>query len=234
MIIIFFFHRIHHENRSIYVNAIRAQNSYLATSRVIPITGISPDAMFYLEKVLMQVPGVKQILLHKKTIQQGRYSIMTNEAAFKTVAKTVRENISTWNENVTVANAIITPLGYPEPSVAFNHAFDDDSDSGTSMNTYLSACSTIFTAENEVYDAPPVSTIVPVQAWASQPIRTPFNPPMSTAISSITEGEIMKKNEEIEQLNKQVNALMKQNQLLLDSQKRQNLSTSVAMAPLMA
>ena len=67
----FILHQIRHENRTVYRNAIRTHNAYLADSRVIPIQGVHQDVMFYLDKYLYKIPGVCQVLKHSKTELTG-------------------------------------------------------------------------------------------------------------------------------------------------------------------
>jgi hypothetical protein len=42
----FIFHLIHHSNLDTYTNAIKRQNAFLSTSRVVPLAGISTEMMF--------------------------------------------------------------------------------------------------------------------------------------------------------------------------------------------
>ena len=63
--------------------------------------------------------------------------------------------------------AIVSPVDYPTPSVAFKNIYDNDSTSGTSnsMSSYLLACSSVYDMKTDDFDDPPISTTVPMQAW---------------------------------------------------------------------
>ena len=51
----FVFHRIQHCDLNAYKNAIRKQNSFLAKSRVVPIKGVTMEAMFYVLNEISQI-----------------------------------------------------------------------------------------------------------------------------------------------------------------------------------
>ena len=63
----FMFHRTRHEAPEVYGNAIRAQNKYLNSTRVVPIIGIPWPDIFYLQPELLQIKGVYQVLEHSRT-----------------------------------------------------------------------------------------------------------------------------------------------------------------------
>lgn len=203
----FIFHRIRHENHTIYRNAMRAQNDYLANSRVIPITGIHPNVIFYLDQQLLQIPGVTQVLKPRQTLMEGRYSVMTTKQYFQTGTEIVKDNLHKWIDEIIKSRAIHVPSDFKSPSLAFRNGFDDDSSSGGSLQTYLLSCSSIFTVTNEGYNDPLLSTTIPVQAWASPGVGIPKTLMTNTLItthSSITEVELNCKQEEIETLQNKV------------------------------
>ena len=92
----FIFHRMRHQDKKTYGNAIRKQNLYLSKSRVVPIRGVSEDVMFALDNELLQITGVLSVNRHKDTVSQGRWSIMTTEAQFKQVVSTIKTGLSPW------------------------------------------------------------------------------------------------------------------------------------------
>ena len=51
----FFPHRIRHQDMNAYKNAIRKQNSFLAKSRVVPIKGVTMEAMFNVSNEISQI-----------------------------------------------------------------------------------------------------------------------------------------------------------------------------------
>ena len=218
----FIFHRTRHVNKNVYANAIRAQNNYLSKSRTVQIKGVTPDAMFYLETKLRTIPGVAQTLQHKDTISEGKYSIMTDIDNFQQVSKIIKENITQWMADIHNNNNITVPSNYPEPSVVFKNNYDEDSGSENTMASYLSTCSSIFTTQNEEFDNAPESTSAPTQAWTKPP--SIVVPTVATATSSITEVEVGKKNEIIENLQKQIAALNTQVQQLIQLNNQQQNS----------
>ena len=79
----FVFHRIQHHDLNAYKNAICKQNSFLAKSRIIPIEGVTMEAMFYVSNEILQIPGMLDTFPHKDLANQGRGSIMTDTTHFK-------------------------------------------------------------------------------------------------------------------------------------------------------
>ena len=74
----FVFHQIRHRDMNAYKNAICKQNSFLAKSRVVPIKGVTMEAMLYVSNEISQIPGVLDTFPHKDFATQGRWSIMTD------------------------------------------------------------------------------------------------------------------------------------------------------------
>ena len=81
----FMFHRIRHHDLTAYKNTIRKQNSFLAKSRIVPIKGVTMEAMFYVSNEISQIPGVLDTFPHKDLAGHGRWSIMTDTMHFKAV-----------------------------------------------------------------------------------------------------------------------------------------------------
>ena len=215
----FAFHRMQHEACKTYDDAIRTQNDYLSTTRVVPIIGVSSNVMFYLSNTLTKLEGVNQVLQYKLTATKGRYSVMTNIKHFDNTTKILQKHLQQWVHDITNTNALTTPQTFPKPTVAFRTQVDNDSESDGTMQSYLLVCSSMFTIKNERYDNPPISTILPTQAWASSTIPTSIIKTATTTLSSITEVELQKKDEIIEKLLDKVNILSEQVTQLLKAQK---------------
>ena len=147
---------------------------------------------------------------------------MTTRKSFQSGSQMIRDNITKWVQHITVERGIHVPLEFTKPSLAFRNGFDDDSSSDGTMQSYISACSSIFTVQSEVFNDPPQSTTVPVQAWAS-PDGIPNSLTTHTIMtpnSSITDVELIKKQEEIDHLQSQVATLTQQVKMLVDNQNR--------------
>ena len=57
-------------------------NSLLSNCCIIPIKGVSPEKIFYLETQLQQKDGITEVLEHKQTLSKGWYSILTTATTF--------------------------------------------------------------------------------------------------------------------------------------------------------
>jgi hypothetical protein len=82
--------------------------------RVIPIQGVSIDAMSILRYDLLDIPGILEILEHKQTHTHGRWSIMTTKDIFRMAIKQVNNllHFSEYSDNV--------DIDFPPSSLAFN------------------------------------------------------------------------------------------------------------------
>lgn len=97
---------------------------------------------------------------------------MTNKQGFQSGLQIIRDNLNKWAHHIIVKRSILVLSEFTTPSLAFRNGFEDNSSSNNTMQSYISACSSIFTVQSEVYNNPPQSTTVPIQAWAS-PDRIP-------------------------------------------------------------
>ena len=61
----FVFHQIQHRDVNAYKNTICKQNSFLAKSCVVPIKGVTMEAMFYVSIEISQIPGMLDSFPHK-------------------------------------------------------------------------------------------------------------------------------------------------------------------------
>ena len=65
------FHQIQHRDLTAYKNAIRKQNAFLAKSCIVPIKGVTMEAMFYVSNEMSQIPGMLDTFPHKDLASQG-------------------------------------------------------------------------------------------------------------------------------------------------------------------
>ena len=99
-----------------YKNAIRKQNSFLAKSRVVPIKGVTMEAMFYVSNENSQIPGVLDTFPHKELANQGRWSIMTDTTHSKAFTTALETNLANWTcSYCEQENILLGPLPPPPP-----------------------------------------------------------------------------------------------------------------------
>ena len=81
---------------------------------------------------------------------------------------------------------------FPKVGLAFRGQLqDDDSENtSTSFDSYLSACSSIYTVENDMFDEPPQTQQRVQQAWAHPDVAVPTCLNMTpTTMSSVTNND---------------------------------------------
>ena len=156
---------------------------------------------------------------------------MATTDSFNNVTNILKQNLRQWVKYIMSNNSLSTPDIFSTPTVAFRNRFDDDSDSDGTMQSYLSACSSLFTVKNESYNNPSMLTILPTQAWASSTIPTLIIKTATTTPSIITEAELQKKDEMIKKLLDKVDVLSEQVTQLLKANK--NLELQNTFPPLL-
>ena len=205
----FIFHKMRHENGKAYKNAIRKQNLYLSNSRVVPIQGVNEEVMFYLENELLCTPGILSVLRHKLSTTRGRWSIMTMEADFKNVCDQISRNLVNWTKKVAADQTIATETPESPPvGLAFrNQPYDDGSE--TSFQTYMSACSSLYSVEDNTHDFPPITYRPIPQAWVPPtPVPNQLNTTKIThSVSGISQDEFNRVTRENLKLTRKIEEL---------------------------
>ena len=205
----FIFHKMRHQNLKAYKNAIRKQNLFLSTSRVVPIQGIHEDQMFYLENELISSDGIISVLRHKQSEATGRWSIMTTEHDFKSVCDFLKINLNNWAKQATQTYNLSTDTSHlPPVGLAFkNQPYDDESDG--SFRSYLSACSSIYSIEDDNLDFPPITNKPVVQAWGNPlPVAQVNTSTTATnSVSGISQDEYDRMARENQNLNQKIEEL---------------------------
>jgi hypothetical protein len=203
----FIFHKMRHQNLTAYRNAIRKQNLYLSRSRVVPIQGVHEEQMFYLENELLASNGILSALRHKLSEKTGRWSIMTTEQDFKEVCDLLKNNLSNWTAKITNDYSLTMDTSHLPPiGLAFkNQPYDDESDG--SFRSYLSACSSIYSLDDDTHDFPPITDKPMVQAWGPAPIPEVLHSTASQSVSGISQDEYDRMARENQNLNRKIEEL---------------------------
>ena len=116
-----------------------------------------------IQENIEKIKGVQEVLKHKDTETVGRWNIMTDDDHFEEVTATIQEHLMEWIGPH--LEEFPQPAGYDAPQITFNKNPFNDDDSGITMNTYFSNCSTIYNKDDtDIIDAPEDAKI-PVQEW---------------------------------------------------------------------
>ena len=230
----FMFHRVRHSNPDTYRRAILRQNSYLKKCRVVPIEGLSTDMLWYgMRSHITSIAGVRRVTKHKDTAEKGRWNIHTDMLHFSQVVTAVKENLSRWSEEVCEANTIQTGYSFL-PRLAFkkNKYYEDDDDDesrASSFQTYMSACSSLYNADDEDCMSPPSDSAPVAQAWVCPiQIKTVVaGQKMEEAQSQITQDDYDKLKLENDKLTREIRELKDQfKQFMEDQRKARNSNAS--------
>lgn len=189
----FILHKVRHTHPEMYCDAIRKQNAYLSLIRIVPLQGISEDAMFYTAVHIEQTRGVKAILYHWSTADQGRWSVVVSHSQFENIKKEFRLNLVKWFKQACETHHLLINPSFPQPGLAFKsgNSYKEESD-GKGYQSYLPTCSSIHSIQTddsykEYHDHPDSSWTAP-QAWKVNipsviATTTPPKPPTQPAPS---------------------------------------------------
>ena len=108
---------------------------------------------------------------------------MTTEGQFKRLTELIKRTIVAAVSNYTEECPLDPSL--PPVGLAFKGQEYDDS-SGGSFNTYLSACSSVFSNQNDDFSYPPDNSSPAIQAWGPTPPKIPreFQTELDTQVES--------------------------------------------------
>lgn len=222
----FIFHQVCHQDATLYMNAIHAQNHYLANSQVVPISGISENLKFDLEDKILQIPGVKAMLRHKSTAITGRSNVMTTQNHFSSVVKTLDTQLLLWAKFY-IDQKTIDNNDLPNAYLLFKSKFQDN-ESDSTFGLYLSACSSMYSVHDNPLSDPPVDSIPVTQAWG---VPKKLTNPLPEPPSTVSQEEFEKVSKENKQLSLQIGDLQEQFSLLLQQQQSKQAPASPPPPP---
>ena len=167
----FMFHKLRHTQPNIYKKAIQKQNAFLRHTRIVPIRGVTKDVMWYMDNSIYDINGVVQILQHKNTESEGRWSIQTTDEHFDHVKTVMRQHLHDQVQFHCEEQGLRIPESFPTPGLAFKFEDDGSASDGTTQ-TYVSACSTTYSMHSADYadDIPPMESRPSTQAWNRSPL----------------------------------------------------------------
>jgi hypothetical protein len=126
------------------------------------------------------------------------------------VSELLAKHLAAWTAIIIKNYGLLTDCAHLPPiGLAFkNQPYDDGSDA--SFQTYLSACSSIYSLEDETYDFPPIIDRPIPQAWGPpDAIPVLVNPTPSTqSVSGISQDDFDKVTRENQKLTRQIQELM--------------------------
>ncbi|KAL7566081.1 hypothetical protein ACA910_009867 [Epithemia clementina (nom. ined.)] len=134
--------------------------------------------MFYLEHHLRQISGITTISRHEKLDTHGRWNLHTTATTFGHIVKILQGILENWSTSLLREHRLDTG-DIPQPArVAFRSGPFEDSSPGGSYETCISACSSLYSLDNDLaHDdtcpPPPVGSTPVTQAWNSTvPVST--------------------------------------------------------------
>ena len=213
------FHRIQHRDMNAYKNAIRKQNSFLAKSHVVPIKGVTMEAMFYISNKISQIPGMLDTFPHKDLANQGGWSIMTDTTHFKAVTTDLETNLAIWTHSYCEQeNILFGPL--PPPSLAIRtQPYEEHSDA--TFSTYMSTFTNMYAIQDDSCDHPPQFNGPSTQSWSppSTVLYTAMVSISDTSLSQISQEAFEKVTQENARLSRRIDKLVAQVSALVQRSK---------------
>jgi hypothetical protein len=133
---------------------------------------------------------------------------MTTEKEFKGVCELLKHNLETWTRKIVKGYELATDTAHlPSVGLAFrNQQYDEGSDS--SFQSYLSACSSIYSLDDSKHDFPPLADRPITQAWGSPLVPDTLNTTTAThSVSGISQDDFDRVTQENQKLTRKLEEL---------------------------
>ena len=227
----FMFHQIRHQDMNAYKNTIRKQHSFLANNHVVPIKGVTMEAMFYVSNEISHIPGVLNTFPHKDLANQGRWSIMTDTTHFKAVTTALEANLANRTRSYCEQeNILLGPL--PPISLAFKtQPYEEHSDA--TFSTYMSTFTNMYAIQDDSCNHPPQFNGPSPQSWS--PLSTvSYAATVSisdTSPSQISQEAFEKVTQENARLSRRIDELVAQVSALIQQTKCSGEETTSQVHP---
>ncbi len=125
-----------------YTQAIKFQTQNMNQTCVVVLQNISVDTMFYIgPPYISTINGVLDLLADSKVTENGRHTVLVEQAAFKRIRKTISQNLEAWIVAHVSIDALPTKeqfMGHPR----VKPIYDDGMSSGE--NLWMSASNASF------------------------------------------------------------------------------------------
>jgi hypothetical protein len=76
-----------------YIQVVKFQTLNMNQTRVVVLENISEDMMFYIGPHISAIPGVRDLLADTRVDDNGRHTLLVDQAAFKTVRNVLTQNL---------------------------------------------------------------------------------------------------------------------------------------------
>ena len=227
----FVFQRIRHRDMNAYKNSICKQNSFLAKSCIVPIKGVTMEAMFYVSNEISHIPVVLNTFPHKDLANQGRWNIMTDRTHFKVVSTALETNLANWTRSYCEQENIL--LGaLPPPSLAFKtQPYEEHTDA--TFSTYMSSFTNMYAIQDNSCNHQPQFNGQSPQSWSpsSTVSYTAMVSISDTSPSQISQEAFEKVTQENAQLSHRVDKLVAQVSALIQQTKCSGEETTPQVHP---
>ena len=140
--------------------ALLKQNKLINDTWVIVVVGITREIMKLLEPKILEFPGITAISDTQRTDKTGRWNVIVREGAFKSAHKRFTSQIPLWFRDLPSDLIESIPNGFLTPKVHQKNGYEDDDDSSSGQDSYMSSCAQSYGSfddnitDAEFYDPP--------------------------------------------------------------------------------
>jgi hypothetical protein len=132
-------------NPPAYAKAIQQQTHYLNELYVIPLLGMTDDALMYIQEPIKAAPGVTDIAQTKNYMVSGRYNILVKKELFKETKAWLIQNFQKLYDQYVAEDAKPHPDAFSGPPRIASDYGDADS---SGADSYMSMSAASFTSFN--------------------------------------------------------------------------------------
>jgi hypothetical protein len=161
-----------------YVQSVKFQTLNMNQTRVVVLENISEDMMFYLGPHISAIPGVRDLLADTRVDENGRHTLLVDQAAFKTVRNVLNQTLDSLIDTHVSHDALPKEeqfLGPARVKPIYNDGMSSGANSwmSTSNASFMSMDLTAVQDHNYFNDS---TNIAQVFTYASIVIPTPAQP----------------------------------------------------------
>ena len=171
-----------------YIQAMKYQTLTMNRTRVVVLQNISSDTMFYILPYINTINGVLDLLPDSNVGENGRHTVLVDNASFKRIRNTITQNLDKWIVNHVSSDALPREEQFLGPPRG-KPIHEDGLSSGE--NSWMLASNASFLSmdlslvrEHQYYDETTNITEVLTYANITLPTQTPIQ---STATATTTD-----------------------------------------------
>jgi hypothetical protein len=133
----------------VMVKAMLNQNKLIKETYVIVVVGVHRDLMSSISSSFEKIPGFIEVSDTNRTDKNGRWHVIVKAEKFHEARKLLSKELKQWTATESEIIKATTPDYYPIPQVNRKFGNDDDDESSSGQDSYMSSCAQSYASFDE-------------------------------------------------------------------------------------